>query len=308
MVDMDRLQEADLWSLLYALDDTNQDICAKLDPHIAAKINDTYNLSSAAYHLGYYKNDYLPLTKSKINSLFRNYIHVWVSQNMGDFGKKYLIASQYQDISRYARWLDKDIINEVTEIWLSKDDYYDERHGWLSEVVDMNDDLCIPVSQKLIKIYTTRKSRRNLKRIEDFFVRVGTSHLGKICEQMDSSTPTIKACLLGRDDIDEKYTISGLKAIAKLTTQKKVKTKINFSMLKRLGPRSRLDAMKHLVGLLYWYYDSRKDTHQLPFTTIPTREEIAEFLFPCSIKYNSEVSKLMERYDELINKKEEDHV
>ena len=308
MVDMDRLQDADLWSLLYGLDDTNQDICTKLDPYVTAKINDISNLSSAAYQLGCHNRDYLPLTRNKINSLFRNYICVWTQQNIANGGNENLTPSQYIDISRYAKWLDKDIIDKIIKIWLSKDSFYDEKHGWLSETVDVNSDLCVPVLQKLIKIYIKRKSRRNLKRIEDFFIKVGNVYLNEICSCIDLSTPTVKACLLNRDDVGEKYIISGLKAIAKLTTQKKVKTKINFSILGHLGPRSRLDAMKHLMGLLYWYYDSRKDTYQLPFTTVPTREEIAEFLFPCSIKYNSEVIGLMERYDELINKKEEDHV
>ena len=73
-------------------------------------------------------------------------------------------------------------------------------------------------------------------------------------------------------------------------------------MLKHLGPKSRLDAMKQLLGMLGYYYSSNKYQH--PFKTLPERSDVLEFLFPCSLKYNDQVKELVKRYDELTRQKE----
>lgn len=124
----------------------------------------------------------------------------------------------------------------------------------------------------------------------------------------------------------EKYVPKALKALGKLTGQRKIDAKIDFSTLQQLGPRERLNTMQQLLGtfdgcyrlMLYYkknagnntndyYYRQYKERYErsginngLPFKELPSKEEIEQFLFPCSLKFNKEVSDLMARYNELI--------
>jgi hypothetical protein len=116
------------------------------------------------------------------------------------------------------------------------------------------------------------------------------------CEALSSGTPAVSAILLSRNGIPEDFTIKGLKAISKLSKQKNINIKISFDMLKHLGPRSRLDAMKHLLGIIT---NCNSKQRELPFTKLPMREDVEFFLFPCSIKYNSEVVELVEHFSNL---------
>ena len=105
-------------------------------------------------------------------------------------------------------------------------------------------------------------------------------------------------CLLARNDLPEEYVIMGLKSISKLSRQRNVALEIDLDALKNLGPKSRLEAMKQLLGLVYSY--NRIKPTKLPFKNTPNREDIEKFLFPCVLKYNEEVSLIIKRYEELV--------
>ena len=80
--------------------------------------------------------------------------------------------------------------------------------------------------------------------------------------------------------------------------------------------------MKQLMGLFNSFYkfqkkygdkyyysyrlsDARSKYEELknkvPFKKTPTKEEVEQFLFPCSIKYNDEVIELIKRFEEIQN-------
>jgi len=157
----------------------------------------------------------------------------------------------------------------------------------------------MPVLEKLIKLYKKKKSKSRIEDIYDMFQNIDVQNLSKACELMAKSTPAVTAGLLNREDVPEKYIIKGLKALSKLSKQRDIKVKIDFKTLEHLGPKSRLDAMKQLMGIMNSWY--RLKQTELPFKENPTKESIEKFLFPCSFKYNEEVSKLLKRFDEITN-------
>jgi hypothetical protein len=189
----------------------------------------------------------------------------------------------------------------------------------------------------LVRLVGYYKSSRNysiLHHIEKTFLNIGKRRLDDACKLMSNATPAIRACLLQRSDIsNDKYILLGLRALSKLSSQRKINVKIDLSSLSKLGPKSRLDAMKQLLGMFDEYlifmknkkhdpvfanyygldYKSNHErslerefknkNYELPFKEIPTREQVQLFLFPCMIKHNEEVAELMKRFDDMIIKR-----
>ena len=179
-----------------------------------------------------------------------------------------------------------------------------------------------------------RKKAEFIHEIERIFDGLAKDNLKSGCDLLFKATPALSATLLRRNDIEEKYTIKGLKSISKLSKQRNLNIKIDFNMLSNLGPKGRLDAMKQLLGMFdgYYkykvkqeeYYKNNPNAHRysygswreeqlkrksksfgLPFTEIPKKEDVESFLFPCSIKYNDQVIAMMARFNELVEEEEE---
>ena len=130
------------------------------------------------------------------------------------------------------------------------------------------------------------------------FQKVNDDNLDEACELLANSTPAIIACILNRDGISEKYVVMGLKALSKLTKQRNIMVKLDFNALEHLSPKGRLEAMRHLMGIINKWGSRPKE---LPFKTMPTKYDIERILFPCSMKYNEEVTNLLKRFDEISN-------
>lgn len=124
-----------------------------------------------------------------------------------------------------------------------------------------------------------------------------------MCERLSKLTPNIKSILLTRNDIKEEYVLCGLKALAKLKGHKSIDASISLDLLKKLGPKSRLNAFEQIIGYKqnrYWYcsYDTK-----MLINPIPTKEEVAELLFPCLIINFERVNGVIKFYENLLAQK-----
>ena len=307
---MTDFETAELWELAYELNPHNAESCLKIDPYLADKIECLKDLFQIFYYLCYGKiQNNLPETKKKINQLFREELK---NENIN-----------WHNLKRFCNWLDEDVKYKLIKVWL-EDDKHNAQSSWVVDTFTVGElrtgDMGLKVIDKLTKLYKKNKSRKSIALIESLFNSIDSQFVDNACEIISKSTPAIVASLLRRTDINEKYTIKGLKALSKLSKQRNVNIKIDFDMLKHLGPKGRLDAMKQLLGMFdkhfkwqqqhhpsanydIYHYKCRKPkevTYELPFKKIPEREDIEIFLFPCSLKYNSEVVAMMKRYDELV--------
>lgn len=129
------------------------------------------------------------------------------------------------------------------------------------------------------------------------FICLRAEDLEEGCRLLSKSTPNIQALLLERQDISEEYILIGLKALGKLKDTKQVRVKIKTELLKRLSPKGRLDVIKHLIGYntrYYWRYHNKLPAE---FEVPPTKEELGELLFSCSMKYYNQVSAVLQYYN-----------
>lgn len=158
-----------------------------------------------------------------------------------------------------------------------------------------------PINLDLLKYslnqYKTHKMSAHYKNIQLSFQNLNPKDVSNASELLFDSTPLIQTLLLERDDIDEKYILPALRSQSRLKTKGNVKTKIKFDMLKRLTPKGRLEIVKHLTGFnkRYSYYSKYKVAE---FERMPTKEELAEVLFACSMEYTQEVSEIVKYYDD----------
>ena len=183
----------------------------------------------------------------------------------------------------------------------------------------------MPILCKYVVSYKAVKYQSFVRYVGELFKDVAVENLGAACELIASSTPLMQSVFLKRGDLEERYLLKGIKALSKLSTQKDIDAKIDFKLLEKLQPIGRLRAMKQLLGMYDGYFKvmqfykkrysmdnfytnrakeryEQNGKHELPFKEIPTRDEIGRFLFPCLVKYNEQVTQLMEKYDEMIER------
>jgi len=276
-------ENMELWEIFVVLYETN---CEEIDPYLAKKLNSTDDIFSHYYNFAYlHVADKMPLTVDKVSEILRSAI-----------GKEEI---DWWRLEFIGHWADSKLAETLLNHWVS-----DERESfltprWVYKRITGDNKLCMPVLEKLIKLYRKKKSKSRVEDIYDMFQGVDSKNLPKACELLAKSTPAVTAGLLNRADTPEKYIIAGLKALSKLSKQRDIKVKIDFKTLEHLGPKSRLDAMKQLMGIMSNWY--RMKQTELPFIENPTKESVEKFLFPCSFKYNEEVSKLLKRFDEITN-------
>jgi len=305
-----------LWDLAYNLDPTNQDLCAHIDGHLANKLEDMDNLLEIYYYLCYGEmHTLLPSTKKKINEL--------LSEELKDVDN-----IQWWQFKNFAQWFEGDLKDTLAKEWLDNDNA-DLDVAWMVNSLDADIDTNLKILEKLVRMYKKKKSSEIVNVMERIFVGMVSDRIDEACAIVSKSTPAVIASLLKRNDISEKYTLKGLKALSKLSKQRELNIQIDFDTLKHLGPKARLDAMKQLMGMFDKYYQfkqtvkpsnysygynykerrlkSKAKEYSLPFKTVPKKEDIERFLFPCCLKYNDEVVSMMQRFDELTSQKEEDN-
>ena len=309
---------SELWNILYKIRvydglGANKEADLELANHINS-IEDLMNISD--YITSYARFDsVLPFTAYKIRDLCITNLN---SENI-----------EWSLLRRFYPWFNDTIKNSITEKWLTNEQAtdIDDFDIFINGSVCSDNPKNIDVLKKLLKIYSSRKSQKITKMVENLFKMIGKDYISDACEIISESTPAISVILLSRMDVQDKYTLKGLQSISKLSRQRNVEVKIELSMLENLGPRSRLEAMKQLLGMFdaYVQYKKQMDDYQkqngqqnyyrsnyveqklknkskeytLPFKTVPQKEEIEKFLFPCALKYNEEVSNLLKRYNQL---------
>lgn len=318
---MQSFTSASLWDLAYSLDPMDKNLCASIDGHLANRLENMDMLLEIYYYLCYGDiHSLLPETKKKVNELLSAEIK----------SKKEI---QWWQFKRFAAWLNDELKSALADEWLENDNI-DLDDGWMVSSLQDDTETNIKVLTKLTRMYKKKKSAQNIKIMEKIFVGFDKDRIDEACALLAKSTPAVAATLLCRNDIPDKYTITGLRSISKLSKQRNIDIQIDFDMLKHLGPKGRLDAMKQLMGMFDKYYQFKRDqaarmknnpnynnysysynkerklkskagTFNLPFKEVPKREDIERFLFPCSLKYNDEVVSMIERFDELIGQKEE---
>lgn len=283
MSDKTDYKDANIFDLLSELNPGDQEKCAALDPYIAEKFVDIESLAEAYYYICYGDlHGVLPKTKEKINSILDQ--HLDNSESV-----------EWWRFEAYRQWLDDNLKEKLTVAWLEDNTI---KCIWVADSIPGNSSLVVPALGRLTGIYKSRRSSENLKAVETLFQNISSEYLEDACKTLAKSTPAISVYLLSRDDVDEKYTLKGLRSLSKLSKQRSVKSKVDFKMLGHLGPKARIDAMRQLLGMLS-SYNKQKDNN--PFTDIPNHEEVEAFLFPCSLKYNDQVVELIKEFDNLVN-------
>ena len=307
------LSKLSAWDLVLKIRSNSHEHCAEVDPILAEKITDQQSLCDVWYYLG---SDQLPalmpLCKQKINQMLRQ-----------ELSSETIMWWRIRD---FLVWADEETEMVLINSWLTKDGGLPVY--WMHNIVikHAEKDIGIEMLEKIIKHYKKHKAGYVMNMIGDLFAKINTKNLDKGCELLASSTPAVAACLLKREDIPAQHVPTALKALGKLTGQRKITTKIDFSLLQKLGPRERLNTMQQLLGLFDGHYRAmmyykkpdgsnandyyakqfqqryeKYGVHNgLPFKEMPSKEEVEQFLFPCSLKFNKEVSDLMARYNELI--------
>jgi hypothetical protein len=279
---MSKYENMDLWEIFINLYEKN---CEEIDPYLAKKLNIADDIFSYYYHFSFlYIADKMPLTVNKISKVLRDAIDK--------------SEIEWERLRIIGHWADSDLAKTVLNHWMDDKEESLSVPRWIFKHI-IDDRLHISILKKLIKLYRKKKSRNIVEDIYNIFQKVDAENLPEACELIVKSTPAVVVLLLNKENIPEKYIIEGLKALSKLNKQRNIKTKIDFKTLEHLGPKSRLDAMKQLMGIMSNWY--RLKQTELPFKEIPTKESIEKFLFPCSFKYNEEVSKLLKRFDEMTN-------
>jgi hypothetical protein len=311
MVVMSKIFEDIDW---YAINYNKGDACNKYDSIVAENLSTTDELDDLRYHL--YGSDIaalMPLTKAKINIILAN--------ELSDIDNIKIRIDNFTD------WLDNDTKLVAIKAWLSDHGHFSR--WWITRIIGTchyNDNTGIRVLDKMITSYRLHRTGSIVDVIRDIFTNLDSKYVEDASAYLSASTPAIQACLLSRTDISESSALKGLKALGKLSAQKEIKAKINLQSLSKLGPVARLNAMRQLLGMFdfsyirlnlyknskdeyyrhdYYlksaqeHYDQYGRQKSMPFKEIPSREEISQFLFPCSLKFNKEVSELMSRYDEL---------
>ena len=267
----------------HKLDVTDVASCTKADPGLAEELRNTEDIKDVYYYLQCGRfHDIMPLTRSKINHLLLNELSSTPKTNWVFYEK-------------FQKWLDDPIKNKLVDRWLDSEEV-NSKSTWIGTSIPLGHKTSVKALGKFIMLYKKNRGTTNLTIIENLFKNIKEDQLEEACELISKSTPAVSCLLLSKENLTDKYTLIGLKAMSKLSKQRSIDIKIDFDMLKHLGPKSRMDAIKQLIGMLD-KWGSRK--RELPFKVMPTREEVEFFLFPCSIKYNEEVVELVTYFSNL---------
>lgn len=268
---MENFENLDISSLAIQLSPLNYN---ELDPHLAEKINIDYIRYGAWFiHIAtYYEN--IPLFNKKVNEL----VYKFLEDSDNAFNISYY---------RLNKILDNKNISLILSKWISLNPTYIIEWAFRAGETD----LCVETIKKIIDIYNDRKSRAYINYIKNIFININNKDLfNNACNLLSDSTPAVKAILLCREDIDKKFVLNGLKALSKLSSRKRLNIKIDINNLLELSPKTRLNAMKHLIDSMYYYRTN-------PFSKIPTDKEIKELLFTCSFKYNEQTSSIIKKFE-----------
>lgn len=283
--------DTDLWEIFNTLSSDSQSLYENdykhLDSLISNKLNCVNDLMYHQHNFTYsdkFKND-LPKTTSKINDIIGGKL------GEGSFPPWFITC--------LANWLNEDSQKILLNNWLKDDDNLSYDHEWISKRAASDNELYIKVLDKLVKSYKKDKSKQKVSDITNMFMAILPEHLDKASKILSDSTAGVASILLTRTDISEDYIVKGLKALSKLSKQRSVNIKFKFNVLNKLGPKQRLEVMKQVVGLYTKWY--QKQPQSLPFIDTPTKEEVKDFLFPCSFKYNTEVTEIVDKFDNIIN-------
>lgn len=274
-------------TVAFKLDASDPSLCKEIDPHLAERLKTLNDLKDIYFYLrcGDLCN-VMTETRNKVNDLLLDYLE------NSDVNWKLF--------EKLNRWLDNSVKGKLVDIWLDSEDVNPDSM-WIGESIPSDHKENVKALKRFVDIYRANRSNDNLTIIESLFKNIGSDKLGEACDVIAKSTPAIACILLCREQVSDDYTIKGLKAMSKLSKQRSVEVKIDFDMLKHLGPRGRLDAMKQLLGMMNKWGSKKRE---LPFKSLPTREEVEFFLFPCSIKYNEEVVELVNHFLQLTGQKE----
>ncbi len=281
-----------LWEDLFIVSSNSKDILENKfnvdDAIIASKINSLDNIieCNSFFAWNYNLQEKMPLTKTKFNNILKEHI---------DAGGAKDFPSWF--ISSLSAWLEDSTRKLLLDKWLADDQNNGIDLPWLLRYAEQDNELYLKILKKLVKSYKDNKSYENINNINDLFNKIESKNLDEACAVLSEATPGIAVCLLSRADISDDYVLQGLKSLSKLSKQRTINIKLDFEMLAKLGPKARLDAMKQLLGLFSKWYAKKNGV--LPFKTIPNKEEVANFLFPCSVKYNKEVSDVLQKFDEI---------
>ena len=282
----------EIWELFHFINNSN---CKEIDPYLSNEISYLESIFAYYWHFAHTSKTYqLVKTKEKINAILIDAIDNNLIKTIEEN-----IQYDWWKLETLEYWVNEELRSKLLSLWINEEKVnFSPR--WIYKHIDKDNDLYLSVLERLIVTYKTNKTQEKINDIFDMFNNIGDKDLAKACELISKSTPAIAASLLNRERVPDKYVIKGLKALSKLTKQRDIKVKIDFNSLEHLGPKSRLDVMKQLLGIINKW---NKKTIELPFKKVPTKEDVEKFLFPCSMKYNEEVTDLLKRFDEILNPK-----
>ncbi len=320
---MTNYQDESLWRLSYHLQSSAPEKNKEVDPFFANKLESIDDLYSIQYYISY-KNvaDDMPETKEKINKLFAE---EFAKNNLANISK----------IQSFRAWISDDTKKKFRDWWITQEET-SQLYKSMSDFNCMFSEPNTKILEKLLLIYKSFRKKEVVDLIEKAFINLPDESAAEGCELLYRATPAISVLLL-KKNVGEKYSLKGLKSLAKLSKQRDINVKINFAQLESLGPRGRLDAIKQLMGMYdeYYKYNKRIEEYnrqnpgyanrtwvtgyerrlkekaiipKMPFETVPTKEEIDRFLFPCSLLYNSEVLEISEKFSEFLKAQEQPKV
>lgn len=270
-----------LWEVVCKINPGDREACQAIDGELAEKIENMDDIYSIFYYIPYQRSpDLFKKTASKIDLLAFRYLDNL--ENQINWYKLKSIAQFFSDKTK----------EKMVSRWILEPDQNTARY--ISDLIPSNNEVILTFLEKAIECYKKKKSYDNLDVVGDTFRRVSSELLPKACEIVSVSTPAITACLLSRNDIAEDFTLNGLRSISKLKARHSVQKTIKLDVLKNLGPRGRLDAIKHLT------YEMLNNNFVL-LDPMPTKEELQAFLFPCVLKYNDEVVRAIQEYELALN-------
>lgn len=309
------LNKVSSYGLIRLLGSKGEDLDKRVDEHILSRCNEYRDIGLDTYWVSLDKIKYLPKTQQRINDLV-----------IGHYKER----GDYFSYGGYAKWFTDDTKTFFLKEWIKSE--YNKADQWMMKDLDFcPNDMKLNVLAKLIEVYNGSRSKKNLGYIQEIYQRISDDNVAAACAIISSASSAVQPILLAREDIDDEYVISGLKALSKLSRQRKMDINIELKSLSRLGPKARLGVMKQLFGMHSQYYKFKKKQKEnpnsyywnnswrerkirrksvvvdnLPFKNIPNRQDIEEFLFPCVMLYHEDVAAVLERFDELVIKEKKD--
>lgn len=226
--------------------------CSSADQKLAEGIKELTDFSILYYYISTMQ-DQLPHTKAKFNELLEKFFED--DKDLDSY-----------PISMYNDWIDVSNKKNLLDKWAN--DNYKVDSDTILELLNDKDvvgnlkEKSVEILDKFLKAYRKNKSQKNIDFINGIYLKTDPQYLDDICKVISKSTPAVSVNLLNRSDIKDEYILAGLKSLSKLSSQRDIDHKIDFKLLEKLGPRGRLDTMKHLFGLLDYEYQNLKSSHK----------------------------------------------